>query len=68
MLKKSKTQKIKTPSVLKIEDDNGIRELLPGDFYDLTLTMDVKTGSLTGLSKISARYQWDGKVLKRVYV
>lgn len=57
--------------VLKIESDEGIQSLNPGDFYHLTVRIDSlkeNNNGISGSAILTARYQWDGKTLRRVKI
>lgn len=59
----------KTPEnrVLKIEGDDGIESLYPGNFYHLTVIIHGHgNDGMSGEAKITVKYQWDGKTLRRV--
>ena len=59
-----KMKKSKKTNLL-IEDGSGIKELIPGDIYRLTLHIDMSSENLSGIAEITANYLWDGKTLKR---
>lgn len=59
-------KKIRKSQILRIEDDNGTVELMPGDIYELTLNITMVADKLSGNATITAKYSWDGKILKQL--
>jgi hypothetical protein len=51
---------------LKIQDDNGIQELAPGDTYNLSLSFNADLPKLSCSLRMTGKYIWDGKVLKQI--
>jgi hypothetical protein len=50
---------------LKIQGDEGISTLYPGDTYELTARMESSLPGMVGEVVIKITYKWDGETLRR---